>query len=313
MDFLFGPNLKNMKVKKDLEGLHSILAKGSIKSKIEVAKILADIKDPSSVRPLCSALSTEKHELRDAIIISLAGFGPSILDQLFEIIHELQNYGFSQTGSHIQFSIFQAIVQMGKAAVPSLSKQINDPSRVIRYQVAETLGKIDDPSGVEALAAALKDPAREVRENARKALGKINDPKSQEIFQREMKLHPEFSNLSSEFARCAVDGWNTRTRCQISRFPNLHTEVGKAFHDKGVSTSDLVKILDDGFYGECTLCHARVPGQILTTAATATMPELQGKAIFIQDNGEISRLVSGQCVTPNCLAREYIFYWHAKD
>lgn len=313
MDLLFGPNLKSLKAKKDLNGLHTVLEKGSLKNRIEAAKILGEIRDPSSVRSLCVALSTEKYELTEAITNSLAAYGPTILDQLFEIIHELQQRDFSQTSSHIQYAIFKAIVEMGKAAVPSLSIQINHPSRVMRYQVAETLGKIGDPSGVEALVVALKDAAKEVRENARKALGKINDPKAQEIFQREMKLHPEFSNLSTEFARCAVDGWNTRTRCQISRFPNLHTEVSKAFHGKGVSTSDLVKMLDDGFYGECTMCHVRVPGQILTAAATAAMPELQGKTIFLQDDGRISRLLSGQCVTPNCPAREYVFYWYASD
>ncbi|UCC96106.1 MAG: HEAT repeat domain-containing protein, partial [Candidatus Omnitrophota bacterium] len=48
----------------------------------------------------------------------------------------------------------------------------------IREFVAVTLGKIKDPSAVEALITALTDESYDVRSAAAKSLGKIEDPRA---------------------------------------------------------------------------------------------------------------------------------------
>ncbi len=112
-------------------------------------------------------MSTQGGRIRASKALGLIG-DPSATKAL------AKNLGDKSTD--VQYETVRALVRIGKLAVPHLIKALKLRNADNRYSVVSALGKIGDPSAINALSkVALKDKVWKVRKNAGEAIKQIGD------------------------------------------------------------------------------------------------------------------------------------------
>jgi HEAT repeat protein len=121
-----------------LKVLPAALKDSNVEVRLNAARLLQDVPDPSAVEPLIGALRDKDGNVRQRAGIALA--------------------------------------KIGQPAESSLVGLLRDPNPEMRRLGAEQLGKIRDPETLEPLLAALRDPDPNVQWWAAWALGEIGPP-----------------------------------------------------------------------------------------------------------------------------------------
>jgi len=130
------------------------------------ANALVQIGKPA-VPALTKALTSSKNNVRSAACTVLGKIGdPSAVPALIAC---LDQWDISEAAAN-------ALVQIGKPAVPALIEALTSPSNPVRIAACTALGQIGDPAAVPKLMKHLQDPAFNVRIAACTALGQIGDP-----------------------------------------------------------------------------------------------------------------------------------------
>jgi HEAT repeat protein len=111
-------------------------------TRLYIMRILGEIKDAAAIQPLLQCLKDDIHDIRKQAAKSLAKFE-------------------------------------SQAAGPLL-EALNDPDKMFRGEVIQTLGLIKDTRALEPLIELLKDKEGDVRAEAAKALGQLKDKRAVE-------------------------------------------------------------------------------------------------------------------------------------
>lgn len=82
--------------------------------------------------------------------------------------------GWHHSAAYVSDYVKSALVEIGRPAVPDLLKAARSSDSSIRYDAAETLGRIGDRSARPQLRQLLKDPDRDVRRKAMEALQRVH-------------------------------------------------------------------------------------------------------------------------------------------
>lgn len=124
-----------------VEALIAALRDEDARTRLEAAKALGEIGNPSAVEPLIAALKDVNAEVRGAAVVSLSYMkDPRVVEPLIAVL--------------------------------------KDESKQVRLYAAGALGRAKDPRAIEPLVAALKDQAVEVRGRAAAGLGSLKDPRT---------------------------------------------------------------------------------------------------------------------------------------
>jgi len=140
---LFGPNIKKMEAKRDVEGL-------------------------------VKALKTKNEDVRRLAAAALGNIGD--VKAVEYLIEALKNEEWS-----IQNIAAKSLYKIGEPSVESLIEALKDENEDVRRLAAWSLGKIGDARAVEPLLQLIKDDKNEfVRKGTIKALGEIRDSRAVE-------------------------------------------------------------------------------------------------------------------------------------
>ncbi len=99
----------------------------------------------------------------------------------------------------------------GPAAVDALARAFEDPSALLRHEIAYVMGQMADPHANDVLTQVLSDENEHVmvRHEAAEALGAIGSPESREVLRRFLQdPNPEVSE-SCEVALDLIDWVNS--------------------------------------------------------------------------------------------------------
>ena len=138
---LFGPNIKKMEAKRDVEGLVKALKTKNEDVRRLAAAALGNIGDAKAVEYLIEALKNEEWSIQNIAAKSL--------------------------------------YKIGEPSVESLIEALKDENEDVRRLAAWSLGKIGDARAVEPLLQLIKDDKNEfVRKGTIKALGELRDSRA---------------------------------------------------------------------------------------------------------------------------------------
>ncbi len=133
---------------------------------------------PAAVPALARLLDATDPMLREQGAIGLgvigrpaAGTAPRLVELLIDDNYEVRG------------SVARALVQIGAAAVPALSRALASKSAERRFRAIEVLAKmgIKGRGGTEALVPLLRDPLKKIRGAAANCLGRIGGQKAIEV------------------------------------------------------------------------------------------------------------------------------------
>ena len=172
-------NRKNVGIKKgknlsptegEIERLMSMLSEvQNPQARMRAAEALGKIGEPA-IKPLASALTEERWEVRSNIILALEKIGQPAT-------HVFQEAMIDQDW-FVRATAVRALGQIrDPRAVKSLINVLSDEDWFVRERAAEALSKIGEPA-IDPLIAALKDRNGLVRERAAEVLGKVGDETS---------------------------------------------------------------------------------------------------------------------------------------
>ena len=173
--------LGKIKDSRAVESLISALKDSEWRVREKAAKALGEIKDSRAVEPLISALKDESWWVRKAAAIALREINPKWME-----------------------------TEEAKRKVPEFISALKDKDSDVRWEAAETLGKIKDPRAVEPLISALKDESSDVRIAAAKVLGEIKDPRAVEPLITLLKDKGWLITLLKDKGLLEDKDWNVR-------------------------------------------------------------------------------------------------------
>lgn len=158
-------SLEKLDSSKDISNLISKLNAMDWKIRYKAAKALGRIKDSRAVDSLVKALGDGRLEVQKESAKSLGRIGDKrAIEPLIKNLSSLSGK-----------DCLQALVNIGKPAIPYLIKAINSRNKYIRWKAIKALGLIGDKRTIEPLFKALDDKDEFVRMRAVEALGKIGD------------------------------------------------------------------------------------------------------------------------------------------
>ncbi|ORY26316.1 putative Deoxyhypusine hydroxylase [Naematelia encephala] len=189
--------------------------------------------------------STPLHERFRALFMLKAVGGPEVL----EIISE----GLEDPSSLLKHELAYVLGQLGDlAAVPTLEKVLVNSTgqhcSMVRHEAAEALGALSSESSLPVLREYLLDDAREVRETCEIAIGKIEFDHSEEGKRRQPNLDFPTIDPAPAFTHAGES-------VEILRSQMLDTKLQLferyramfALRDYGAASKDAVHALADGF------------------------------------------------------------------
>lgn len=127
----------------------------------------------SAVPGLIEALGSKHADVRNIAAYSLGVIGderaiPSLIGQLEKTIAADEDISVR--------IIKSSLISFGKAAVPGLIKELENPHWALRAAAMDALSEIHLPEVMEAAMERLQDSEQDIRAKAAKTLGKIGDP-----------------------------------------------------------------------------------------------------------------------------------------
>jgi HEAT repeat protein len=154
----------------EIERLMALLSEvQNPKTRMRAAEALGKIGE-AAIKPLSSALTAEKWEVRSNVILALEKIGQPAT-RVFQEATTDQDW-------FVRATAVNALGQIkDPRAVKSLISVLNDKEWFVRERAAEALSKIGEPA-IDPLISALKDRNGLVRERAADVLGKIGDATS---------------------------------------------------------------------------------------------------------------------------------------
>jgi HEAT repeat protein len=135
----------------------------------DAAETLGKMGDVRAVEPLLTAAVSDT----DAIVRSSAAMALQHVDEA-RAVKSLIGV-LCEANWFRRWYATEALVRIGKNAVPALVAALEDPDSNVRRHAARALGKIGEARAVKPLAAALRDGHEEVRREAAQALREIGD------------------------------------------------------------------------------------------------------------------------------------------
>src|ERR1035437_1532589 len=154
----------------EIEQLMTVLSEvQNPQTRMRAAEALGKIGEPA-IKPLASALTEERWEVRSNVILALEKIGQPAT-------HVFQEATTDQDW-FVRATAVKALGQIkDPRAVKSLIRVLSDKDWFVRDRAAEALSKIGEPA-IDPLIAALKDRNGLVRERAAEVLGKVGDATS---------------------------------------------------------------------------------------------------------------------------------------
>ncbi len=150
-----------------VSALAAVLRGGSYERRVAAAHALADVGDPSSLKPLLTALKDAEGMVRSAAASGLARLGD--VQALSGLVAALKD-----RDRNVRVAVITALGELGdKEAVKSLQPLVNDREWEVRAALAEALGRLGDRSALETVMSLLHDRDQEVRQNAVDAIGRV--------------------------------------------------------------------------------------------------------------------------------------------
>lgn len=138
-------------------------------TRMRAAEALSKIGEPA-IKPLASALTEERWEVRSNVILALEKIGRPATHVFQEAMIDKDWF--------VRATAVKALGQIkDPRAVKSLINVLGDKDWFVRERAAEALSKIGEPA-IDPLIAALKDRNGLVRERAAEVLGKVGDETS---------------------------------------------------------------------------------------------------------------------------------------
>jgi HEAT repeat protein len=130
---------------------------------------LAEIGDPSAVRPLMGALHDIDAVVRTAAANALGRLeGVEAVKSLLALLRDKE--------PNVRSAVAEALGHIGDLqAVKALIPVVKDPHWEVRSAAVEALGRLRDHRATEAVCSCLRDSDREVREQAADSLGVLGD------------------------------------------------------------------------------------------------------------------------------------------
>ena len=139
------------------------------KTRMRAAEALGKIGEPA-IKPLSSALTEERWEVRSNAILALEKIGQPATHVFQEAMTDRDWF--------VRATAVKALGQIkDPRAVKGLISVLNDKDWFVRERAAEALSKIGEPA-IDPLISALKEQNGLVRERAAEVLGKIGDATS---------------------------------------------------------------------------------------------------------------------------------------
>jgi HEAT repeat protein len=132
------------------------------------------MREKKDVKGLIKALGDEKDSnVRGNAAIALSNIGDSrAVEPLIRLLHDAH--------SDVRWNAAEALGKIGEPTVEPLIRALMDGSNDVRQNAAQALGTVGDARAVEPLIRALGDSDWRVLWNAARALGKIGDPRAVE-------------------------------------------------------------------------------------------------------------------------------------
>lgn len=112
-----------------------------------------------------------------------------------------------------------------------------------------------------------------------------------------------------EFVQKALRG-SARCRIKISQVQNFCTWLVGKLMEKGLSDSQMRKLLSTNLYAVCPDCGVRYKGEGLLNLG---FWQSQRKAAFTNKTIAIERLLKGCCANENCKCRDMMMCWQKKE
>lgn len=163
--------------------------------------VLGRIKDITAVDPLLAALRDTSPAVRKNAAIALAAYqDPRTVKPLLT--------AWDDAYPEVRTSAAGALVSFGTAVVKDLILALQNKDPYIRWRAAWCLGKIKDPSALEALIPALQDGEVEVRWMALDALSEIKDTRASDYVVKLCHSDDEGIRDKAGLATAAIMGGN---------------------------------------------------------------------------------------------------------
>jgi len=173
---LFKPNVRRMKVKKDVEGLIKALNyERDHDVRMGAAEALGEIGDKRAVEPLIQALKADSYlQARAAWALGEIGDKRAVKPLIPALQGELD--------TEVTLYATQTLIKIGEPAVKPLIQALKRKDSDVRARAAEALGEIGDKRAVGPLIQALKADSY-LQARAAEALVQIGEPAVEPLFQ----------------------------------------------------------------------------------------------------------------------------------
>ncbi|HUT38474.1 MAG TPA: HEAT repeat domain-containing protein [Methanoregula sp.] len=163
--------------------------------KLGIIGALSEIRDPRSIPCLTDALADKNSEVRWQAAVALGEIDDvAVIEPLVKALRDTDKYvrygsafALAKRGwkpkdekelsdYYIGMQEWKAAKDIGKSAIPSLTRTLRDRDNIIRTEAIDVLGEIQDPQATPALMRSLGDENREVRWHAMLASPKCGIP-----------------------------------------------------------------------------------------------------------------------------------------
>jgi len=163
---LFGPNIKKMEAKRDIEGLVKALKNRDEDVRRLAAAALGNIGDARAVEYLIEALRNEEWSTQNTVANSLEKIGEPSVGPIIEALKD------DNEDARGLFALVLGRIGGAQAIIP-LADMLRDKNKIVRAEAVIALGSIKDTRIIEALPKALEDKDTYVRNRAVTVWGNI--------------------------------------------------------------------------------------------------------------------------------------------
>jgi len=163
---LFGPNIKKMEAKRDIEGLVKALKNRDEDVRRLAAAALGNIGDARAVEYLIEALRNEEWSTQNTVANSLEKIGEPSVGPIIEALKD------DNEDARGLFALVLGRIGGAQAIIP-LADMLRDKNKIVRAEAVLALGSIKDTRIIEALPKALEDKDTYVRNRAVTVWGNI--------------------------------------------------------------------------------------------------------------------------------------------